>query len=220
VGAASHLGIRLRDYDRLIRSFIPHYTRMLDQAAEAVASLEAPAPVVVELGVGSGALARRCATRLPRARLVGIDADERILEMARARVPRLTTICGDFQKVRLPPCDAVTASFSLHHVPTRRAKARLYERIHAALRSGGVFVNADCCLASSAVQQERDREAWLAHLQQTFSRRKSLAYLETWGREDVYQRLEDEVALLGAAGFVVDVIWRHGSFAVVAARRA
>ena len=38
---------------------------------------------------------------------------------------------------------------------------------------------------------------------------------ETWAKEDVYFRLEDEIELLRSAGFSVDVPWRRDSFAVV-----
>jgi hypothetical protein len=48
MGVAAHLGIRLREYDARIRTFIPHYEEMLDAAA-AVAATGAPqiAPAVV-----------------------------------------------------------------------------------------------------------------------------------------------------------------------------
>jgi tRNA (cmo5U34)-methyltransferase len=219
MGAASHLGIRLADYDRSIRAFIPHYEEMLDAAASALLTLDVRAPVIVELGIGSGALARRGLDLRPAARVVGIDADENILATARRRVPRLTTIVGDFQTIDLPACDVFLSSFALHHIRTKQRKSALYRRARNALRPGGLFVNADCCLATSRPQQESDRSAWLAHLQASYSRRKARAFLDAWGREDVYQRLADEIRLLEAVGFTVDLTWRRDSFAVLVARK-
>ena len=60
----------------------------------------------------------------------------------------------------LPRCDVVTASFSLHHIASGKAKGALYKKCFAALTRGGVFVNADCCPSSNATLQARDRASW------------------------------------------------------------
>ena len=81
MGVASHLGIRLREYDQRIRTFIPDYDEMLDAAA---ALLQASSTTtIVDLGVGTGVLAARCLDRMRRARVVGIDADADILAQPR-----------------------------------------------------------------------------------------------------------------------------------------
>jgi tRNA (cmo5U34)-methyltransferase len=216
MSAASHLGIRLGEYDARIRTFIPRYEEMLDRAAEALKTLSRPRPLVLDLGIGSGALAARAAAALPGARIVGIDTDEGMLGLARRRLgKRLTVLAGDFLSTPFPRCDAVTASFAFHHVARRPQKGALYRRCFEALRPGGVIVNADCCLASDARLRAAERAAWLAHLRRRYSGARASAYLRAWAKEDVYFRLDDEIGLLRAAGFHVDVPWRRDSFAVV-----
>lgn len=216
MGAAAHLGIRLREYDARIRAFIPHYEEMLDAAAAALGAFARRTPLVVDLGTGSGALAVRCLRAAPGARIVGIDNDEGMLALARKRLGgRLTAAPGDFLSTPLPRCDAVTVSFALHHVPTRRRKAALYARCFAALRPGGILVNADCCVASNLRLKVLDRAAWRAHLQRRYSRTRAEGFLRAWAKEDVYFRLEDEIGLLRSVGFAVDVPWRRGCFAVI-----
>jgi hypothetical protein len=61
------------------------------------------------------------------------------------------------------------------------------------------------------------RRAWLDHLERTYSPREARAFLRTWAREDFYTTLEQELALMKAAGFRADVVWRHEAFAVIAA---
>ncbi|MGH9312538.1 MAG: class I SAM-dependent methyltransferase [Vicinamibacterales bacterium] len=216
MGAASHLGIRLRDYDIRIRTFIPRYEEMLDAAAAALKALPRGRPLILDLGIGSGALAARSVAVLPGARIVGIDNDNGMLRLARQRLgKRLTTVRGDFRSAQLPRCDAVTAAFALHHIASRPGKAALYARCFAALGRGGLFVNADCCLASNRRMQALDRGAWLAHLRRRYGGARAAGYLRTWAEEDVYFRLEDEIDLLRSAGFTVDVPWRRDSFAVI-----
>jgi SAM-dependent methyltransferase len=216
MGAAAHLGIRLRDYDARIRTFIPRYDEMLDAAAAVLKALHRRAPLVLDLGIGSGALAARCLAAAAGARIVGVDTDEGMLALARTRLGRrLTAVPGDFLTTSLPRCDVVTASFALHHVPTRRRKAALYARCFGALDRGGLLINADCCLASNSRLQALDRAAWRAHLQRRYSRPRAERFLRSWAQEDVYFHLEDELALLRSAGFTVDVPWRRHSFAVI-----
>lgn len=216
MGVATHLGIRLADYDETIRTFIPRYEEMLDAAASVVATVREGNPQVVDLGTGSGALAGRVLRARRRARIVGIDADDGMLAMAHQRLgKRVRIISGNFLATPLPRCDAVTASFSLHHIPTRKAKAALYVRCFAALKPGGVFVNADCCLSSNRILQARDRAAWHEHLARHYGRAGAERCLRAWAKEDFYFTLEDERTLLTRAGFQVDVVWRHNSFAVM-----
>lgn len=218
MSTAAHLGIRLDEYDERIRTFIPPYDEMLDAAAEAVraATGSRRRAVLVDLGIGSGALSGRAIDGARGVRVVGIDAEPAMLDMARARLgSRLTPLAGDFLTAPLPSCHAVAASLALHHVRTPSAKRRMYRRVHAALKQGGLLVIADCCLASSRRQQQRDRAVWLAHLARTYTRRESTRFLRAWAREDVYFRLEDELRMLRAAGFVVDVPWRQHNFAVI-----
>jgi tRNA (cmo5U34)-methyltransferase len=221
VTVSTHLGIALSEYDARIRTFIPDYSSMLDAAVSALDGATRPLRVVLDLGIGSGALAWRCARARPRARLVGIDTDPGMLALARRRLRGVPTVLvhADLVRAAFPRCDAMTASFALHHIPTTRRKATLYARAFAALSPGGVFVNADCCPASNRRLYARDRAAWRAHLERSYSRRTAEAFLRAWAREDVYFTLDTEVAMLRAAGFRPDIAWRRGAFAVIAAYR-
>ena len=216
MGAASHLGIDLREYDARIRSFIPGYDAMLDAAAAALAVTVRHRPVIVDLGTGTGALAARCLAAKPSARLAGVDEDEGMLAVARTRLGRrFAGIHGSFERVGLPVCDAVVASLALHHRPTPARRARLLRRIHHALGPGGVLISADCYLASSAALRAAERRDWLAHLERRYSARQAAGYLRAWAKEDHYARLIDEARRMERAGFMVDIAWRRGSFAVV-----
>lgn len=220
MAVSSHLKIALSEYDARIRTFIPSYEEMLDAAASALVAAERPLKTVVDLGTGTGALAARVAAVAPHAMLVGIDEDEGMLGMAARRLKkhRATLTAGNFVRAALPRCDAITASFALHHIEHRRVKKALYVRARAALRSGGVIVSADCHPASNPALAAAGRDAWRAHLAKSYGPRKAESFLRAWAHEDFYVPLDVEIALLQSAGFTTDVFWRRGSFAVIAAR--
>jgi ubiquinone/menaquinone biosynthesis C-methylase UbiE len=213
VGVATHLGIDLTEYDARIRTFIPYYEEMLDVA---VAAVPEGARTIVDLGTGTGALAARCLDRAGRARIIGVDADAEILKLAERRLgDRASLVCRSFLRAPLPASDAIMASFALHHVRTRDAKARLYRRIRVALGSRGVFVTVDCHPSRDRALAKQQRSAWRSHLLESYTGSRATAFLRAWSDEDVYMPLTSEIALQQRAGFSVDVLWRKGSFAVL-----
>ena len=217
MSVAAHLGIAIQEYDRSIRRFIPRYEEMLDAAARAV---DRRARLVVDLGVGTGALAARVLARAPRARIIGIDADGEMLALAARRLPGTTTLThGNFLRLALPRADTAIASFALHHVRTRDAKGRFYRRLRDALGPGGLFVSADCHPDTDRATASAQRDGWLAHLRRSYPPEEAAALLDSWAHEDVYQPLDVEIALLARSGFAVEVVWRREGFAVLKARR-
>jgi SAM-dependent methyltransferase len=222
MSVASHLHIKLEEYDSRIRTFIPGYEDMIAAAAQALDALDVPAPHVVDLGTGTGALAAACLRVRPRARMTAIDADRDILELARQRLHGKTDspslVPGTFDDVVFPACDAVVASLSLHHIRTGEAKRALYRRCREALSPGGLLVSADCCPASDPGLSSLQRRAWRDHLRLTYSDAEADAFFAAWADEDVYFSLEEELAMMRSAGLAGDVMWRAGAMAVIAAR--
>jgi len=219
MSVAKHLGIKLNEYDAVIRTLIPHYEALIDHAAEAVRTLAKASPVVVDLGTGTGALAARILDVRPKARVFGIDEDPGMLAMAHKRMRgRLFTQVGNFEREPIPNCDIVSASFALHHIRTGARKLALYKKARKALSRGGMIVSADCFLASAAALRHDDRQKWLSHLERTYSKAKAGAFLRAWAKEDVYFSLEQELGWLEAAGFRPDVVFRRDSFATVVGR--
>ena len=224
MSVASHLAISPAKYDARIRSLIPLYDELIAEVARALDHAARPVRTIVDLGIGTGALAGACLERAPGARVWGIDADADMMSIARTRLGRLssrvTMTTGSFLEEALPSCDALVASYSLHHIQTRRDKQAFYRRCYRALRPGGVLINGDCAPASTPRGVARDLDVWFSHLGKTFgSRARGRRVYESWGDEDVYVPLAEENRLLERAGFAVDVPWRRSPFAVIVACR-
>jgi len=113
MGVATHLGIKLREYDTRIRTFIPDYEEMLQAAASVV---PANSRKIVDSGIGTGALSACCMRNARRAQIFGIDADARMMDAAVRRLHgRAELMCGNFIRADLPTCEAVVAR-RLHYI--------------------------------------------------------------------------------------------------------
>jgi len=224
MSVSTHLAVSPAKYDARIRSLIPLYDELIAEVARALGHAVRPVRTIVDLGIGTGALARACLERAPGARIWGIDADPDMMAIAGARLGRLsrrvTMTAGSFLDEALPSCDAIVASYSLHHIRTARAKLAFYGRCYRALRPGGVLINGDCAPASTPRGVARDLDVWFAHLAKSFGgRAKGRRVYESWADEDTYVPLAEEIRLLQRAGFAVDVPWRRSPFAVIVACR-
>ncbi|MET9431737.1 class I SAM-dependent methyltransferase [Streptomyces sp. NPDC003036] len=115
------------------------------------------APLVLDLGSGPGSLAARLARRMPRARVVAVDADPRLLELGRAyygpAVRYVEAVIGEPGWLDTAgtagPVDAAVSTTALHYLSERTLR-RVYRDLAGRLRPGGVLVNCDHICPDSA----------------------------------------------------------------------
>ena len=215
----NHLHIAVADYDRVIRTYIPGYEEMLDTVAWWLGAIVPNDGKVIDLGGGTGSLAEAILSRLPEIHVEIWDVDPQMMELARERLSSF----GNRAMVReqsflekIDPCDAVVASIALHHIPKMETKRDVYANIYSALRTHGVFLNADATIDDA----EPGRAAmyrWWSRFMGTKGISETEAYklFDEWAAEDTYQPLTDELAALGKAGFRrPEVFWKFGPMTV------
>jgi len=128
------------------------FTALIDAVEEGTGR---PDPLVLDIGCGPGSLAVRLLARLPRATVIGIDADPVSLTMGRAayqdvpglrfadldlRVPGWSARLGLDQPGRAP--DAAVSTTALHWLPEPDLRA-LYAELASVLRPGGLLLDGD-----------------------------------------------------------------------------
>lgn len=216
-----HLRVEVDAYDEIIRRFIPGYETMLVTAARAVAA--GRPGLVLDLGAGTGALSEAMLRHEAVGTIELVDVDPEMLDQARARLERF----GDRARFRersfldpLPACDAVAASLALHHIPEMEAKGALYRRIHASLRPGGVFVNADAVMPADQEGREAGFAFWAAHMvSRGIPEERAWEHFAEWAEEDTYQPIELELEAMAAAGFRPGIAWNEGPIVVIVGHR-
>lgn len=181
--------------------------------------------LVVDLGCGSGIWA---AELIPRGyEVLGIDSSSAMIELARKQAPAARFVNASFLKAKLPVCDAVTAlgevfnyTFDRRNGP--RELARLFQRVHDALRPGGVFIF-DIAEPGRALRcAHAEGEDWAILFAAEASRDLLIRRMTTFRRiGKLYRRSEEthrlrlyrssEIAAeLRGAGFAVRVLRAYG----------
>ncbi len=216
-----HLHLEVREYDEAIRRFIPGYEAMLAVAAREALAVS-PARVL-DLGSGTGALAGVLLERSSDPVVELLDADPEMLDRARERLAphgeRARFRTGSFTEP-LPAADAVTASLSLHHLPTLRQKSEVFRTIAATLPVGGVFVNADVTLPGGEADRAAAFREWASHLVASgIPEERAWQHFREWADEDTYFPVEEEMAAMRDAGLDPRLVWQDRVVTVVSARK-
>ena len=216
-----HLRLEVGAYDATIRRFIPGYEEMLSVAAQAVAAVQPKR--VLDLGAGTGSLTEALLDRTEDGMVELWDVDLEMLAQATARLERFGERANPVVRSffdPFPPCDAIMASLSLHHIPTLGVKAEVFRRAFEAIRPGGVFVNADATMPAAGPERDATWRAWADHMVANgIEESRAWEHFEDWAEEDTYFPLEDELAALVEAGFDPRCEWREAATTVVVAGR-
>lgn len=94
---------------------------------------------VIDAGCGSGRITAELLDRLPRGRLLAVDASQSMIEKARERLgDRASYLVADLTALEVEePVDLVFSTATFHWITDHE---RLFERLHAALNPGGRLV--------------------------------------------------------------------------------
>lgn len=157
-------------YDGWIRKAVPGYDEMFAIARELLPFPEGTEVDVLDLGAGTGLFSRLVLGKYPRGRFVLVDVAEKMLDVARERFRGQPGqfICrvDDYRSLREEECfDLVISAFSIHHLadPDKRT---LFARVHAALRTGGIFLNIDQIRGATPALQELYCDTWLTKVRE------------------------------------------------------
>ncbi len=181
------------------------YARVASLLLEGTASL-------LDLGCGTGLELEAVFARFPDVAVNGIDLTQAMLdELARKYAgKRLTLRCEDYFQADLGTAcfDAAVSVESLHHF-THAQKLGLYRRVLAALRPGGIYIEADY-MVETQTEEDAHFAARAAHLDGADG---------CW-HIDTPCSVENQITILRQSGFcVVSTDLKIGSTVVLVATR-
>jgi tRNA (cmo5U34)-methyltransferase len=145
VSATAAFSAHAPEYTALRRRLVPGFGAFYGAVTDALGLLERPPQRVLDLGAGTGLLSVAVLDAFPRVRLDLLDGSEPMLREARDRLGVATGevhVADMAAGVPAGPYDAAVSALAIHHLEDADKRV-LFARIRRALRSGGVFVNAE-----------------------------------------------------------------------------
>ena len=209
-------------YDTQRRMLVPCFddfygmpTRLMDFAASA--------PIrAIDLGSGTGLMAQKVLEKFPNAHMTLLDISAEMLKEARGRFGNIKNVdfkAGDFTEFSADAeYDVIVSALAIHHLPDAE-KAALYKKIFAALKVGGIFVNAEQVLGET----EFLRKMYLDDRIKIVHKRMPENEAEIAARRlklDKCSTIGDQLKWLRDAGFAeVGCVYQYLDFAVIFAKK-
>ena len=211
------------EYDAQREYIIPQMREFYGAAVWAAESSEKQ-PAILDIGAGTGLLSALMLQKFPDARMTLLDIAENMLDVARKRFAGLETIryvSGDYSVSDLGgPYDIICSALSIHHLTTGD-KRKLFHRIFASLKPGGMFVNADQADGETRYFRERYLEYWNEFMKsgplKEHERAEILKRRDTLDRNE---KLSQQLSWLHECRFFdVDVVYKNRTFIVTVAKK-
>jgi tRNA (cmo5U34)-methyltransferase len=215
-----HFEEEAAEFDYTIVKLIPYYNQMIRALIDAVHFKPNDTIRIIDLGCGTGTLAKQIADRFPNSKIVCLDIASKMIELARHKLSdykNIEYVVGDFSEIDFhEQFDVVVSSLALHHIPTDNGKIEFYTKIYNVLTDNGQFINADVVLASTEYQHNIDLTRWIEFMQKSISLEEiTTKWIPTHKNEDRPSKLIDQLKWLEVIGFkTVDVIWKYYDFSV------
>ena len=202
--------------------WLPGYEYALKLVLEILQLYLSPSARILDLGAGTGNLSRRVLQTLTGCHVTLVDFSQNMLNEAPLVLAgfegRYETLLQDMWNAHFPEgsCDAVVASFAIHHGRGQAVYKELYQEIFKWLRAPGIFACCDVVEGDTQAISELNEAGW-----RRFLRRKNFPPFEVerlfsnYRREDSPLSLKQHLSLLTQAGFTAaDVLWKRFNFSV------
>lgn len=220
-----HFEEEAKGFDKIIQKLIPYYVEMIDGMVEAIPYQKTDSINIIDLGCGTGTIAYRIKQKFPKSNMTCLDIAKNMLEMSKIKLNDYSNVqyqLGDFQDYQFTDTyHVIVSSLALHHLVTDEDKIRFYRKIHEALNTGGIFLNADVVLGSNKHYQRVFMDKWRAFMKrQVCEEDIENIWIPKYLAEDRPARLTDHLNWLKKLGFdEIDVIWKYYNFAVYCGRK-
>jgi tRNA (cmo5U34)-methyltransferase len=213
-----------RTYPAFTAAIGPAYEELHDAVLDA--ARDHPATSILDLGIGTGEAARRLLSVHEGATVVGVDANQAMLDAAAAALaPERATLVRRRLEEPLPPgpFDLVVSVLAIHHL-NGPGKADLFARIRDVLAPNGWFVLGDSMRDPHATEH---RQSTVQRLSRSLRNNgvagttgKVIRRLRPGAHVDYDDPdlLVDQVAWMTSAGLRAEVTWEKHQCAVVRAQ--
>jgi tRNA (cmo5U34)-methyltransferase len=210
-------------YGMSVAQFLPEHEVVHSLLLDAVGMYLSPASKVLDLGAGSGRVARMIMDRFPDTEVTLVDASPHMLRAVSETLAgldgRYETVIGDFFQERLDlqpqSFDCIISVFAICQGRELGDYIRLYADIYRWLRPSGAMVCLDHVRGANGRFTLLNVTNWQEFMLRSFPPSQVEAAIITAYQLDNPLALYQHLTLLAAAGFTeTDVLYKRDMFAI------
>lgn len=211
-----------KQYDEGRRCLIPCLDDFYVRSVSLLRNLRPHASRIIDLGAGTGLLAKQVHMLYPDAAFTLVDLSDDMLNIARQRfagIQGFDYIVADYSKYLPCNADIICSALSIHHLENAD-KQLLYAEIFSKLPDGGVFINLDQFCADSPIISSAWNQWWLGYIDGSGITDEARAKWIERRKLDREISIPDTIAMLRKAGFRhAECVYQFMKFATIVAVR-
>jgi len=217
---------KAKEFDSVIPLIIPFYNKIFEILLDSIPFQKQNSVRVLDIGCGTGTLARIIKDRFPFSHITCVDFAENMIEIAKSKLNEfkedIEFYVGDFNKYETTKkYDVIVSCFALHHIASDEEKIQTYRNIFNNLNENGVFLVADIVLGSNDHINDLNSSRWKEFLYRNFDKNAiEKELLPTYQAGDNPSPIFNHFKWLESSGFQeIEAIWKYFNFAVFGCKK-
>lgn len=211
--------LKAKEYDDFMTKCIPEYFEFIENLIHVLPEKSSGPIKICDLGSGTGNVTRQLLAKYPDAEITCVDISPMMTDLAKAKLnsSNVNYEISDFYNYQFTEkFDIIVSSLALHHLVTDEDKKKFYQQIFEALKTDGVFYNADVVIAASEEVENKNMENWKQWLRKYHTEEDLMEMvINRYYEEDRPTTTTNHTNWLEEIGFKnVDIIWRISKGAV------
>ncbi|MGL6194914.1 MAG: class I SAM-dependent methyltransferase [Thermoguttaceae bacterium] len=211
-----HFDEEAKIFDETIVRLIPRYAEFTQTLVEGIAFDRDSKIDILDIGCGTGTIARKIADLFPNAKLTLMDIAPKMIQCAKHKLsdrPETEFVVSDFTGYDFSSdrFDVIVSSLALHHAETDDDKIDLYRRIFKSLRRNGQFLNFDVTLGPTDHLDRLYINKWVEFMKTNVPEDEvNNKWLKTYREEDRPVPIATHLKWLAEVGFTgIDVLLKQ-----------
>lgn len=199
------------EYDKQIKRTLPFYEEMIQQIVDIVGLLDLQSLRWLDVGCGTGKMARTVLNNFDIQKMVCIDVESEMLE-------RSESLCDD-EKVEFLQCDAIELSYQdmfdivtaiqVNHYFKKDERMAAIKKCYNALRDDGIYISFENFAPDSEEGIRLFLERWKQYqIKNGKTEEEADLHIKRYGQSYFPISISESIGLLEDCGFrMVEILW-------------
>lgn len=199
------------EYDDKIRNTIPYYEEFYQQVIDVVRNYDAEELAWLDVGCGTGKMALEAFRQLNIGKFVFCDSSEEMIKITKREFVQQNAhfLISKIQELEYVDTFDIVTAIQVNHYLTRKERAKAFQKCHAALKSGGLFINFENFEPQDSACEKLYLKRWKEYQRrQGKSEQECEVHISRYKREYFPIPVAEQLKLMRECGFLsAEIVW-------------